>query len=194
MQYELLTLIHLMVTTQPPSPNTTLTDRVVWHDGCSTFNADNIANYITKYDVRYVDRLTPSIIQYNKNVGADDKLSVKTSIDPLHFDWQIPNSYKNLNLVDFIFEAHAILTEGMDPREVAEREVRLATELNMYIKMGLADVLRTVTWVISKLAQSGTVWGIGRGSSTSSYVLYVIGVHDVDSFAYQLDIGDFLRT
>jgi DNA polymerase III alpha subunit len=37
------------------------------------------------------------------------------------------------------------------------------------------------------------VWGIGRGSSVSSYVLYVLGVHDVDSYAYDLDIGDFLH-
>jgi DNA polymerase III alpha subunit len=37
------------------------------------------------------------------------------------------------------------------------------------------------------------VWGVGRGSSVASYVLYLIGVHKINSMYYDLDIEEFLR-
>jgi DNA polymerase III alpha subunit len=37
------------------------------------------------------------------------------------------------------------------------------------------------------------VWGVGRGSSVSSYVLYLLNVHRIDSIKYNLDYQDFLR-
>jgi DNA polymerase III alpha subunit len=37
------------------------------------------------------------------------------------------------------------------------------------------------------------IWGVGRGSSVASFVLYKLGVHRVDSLYYNLDINEFLR-
>ena len=37
------------------------------------------------------------------------------------------------------------------------------------------------------------IWGVGRGSSVASYVLYKLGVHRVDSMYYDLDPQEFLR-
>jgi DNA polymerase III alpha subunit len=37
------------------------------------------------------------------------------------------------------------------------------------------------------------VWGVGRGSSVASYVLFLIGIHKVDSLYYDLPIEEFLR-
>jgi DNA polymerase III alpha subunit len=37
------------------------------------------------------------------------------------------------------------------------------------------------------------VWGVGRGSSVASYVLFLIGVHRIDSMKYNLDYKEFLR-
>lgn len=182
-----------METTPAPLLNTELTDRTLWFDGESSFNADNIFSYVGKYDVKYVNKITPTIQQYNKSAGASHKLTVKTNIAPLSFDWQIPIKYKTLDLIEYFSQAHAVLTEGMPDDEINQRERRLAIELMRYQELGLDDVLRTVIWVMNELTKNDVVWGIGRGSSTSSYALYLIGVHDVDSFAYDLDIDDFLR-
>jgi len=43
------------------------------------------------------------------------------------------------------------------------------------------------------MRKNNLVWGIGRGSSVASYVLYLIGVHKVDSVKYNLDIKEFLK-
>ena len=43
------------------------------------------------------------------------------------------------------------------------------------------------------MKQNHIIWGVGRGSSVASYVLYKLGVHRIDSLYYNLDIGEFLR-
>ena len=37
------------------------------------------------------------------------------------------------------------------------------------------------------------VWGLGRGSSVASYILYLLGVHKVNSLYYDLPIEEFLK-
>jgi len=37
------------------------------------------------------------------------------------------------------------------------------------------------------------IWGVGRGSSVASYVLYKLGVHRIDSLFYDLSVDEFLR-
>jgi DNA polymerase III alpha subunit len=37
------------------------------------------------------------------------------------------------------------------------------------------------------------IWGVGRGSSVASNVLYLLGVHRIDSMFYELDSREFLR-
>ena len=37
------------------------------------------------------------------------------------------------------------------------------------------------------------LWGLGRGSSVSSYVLYLLGVHRINSLYYDLPIEEFLK-
>lgn len=173
--------------------NTQLSDRVLWFDGCSTFASDDIFSRLGKYDVKYVDKLTPEITQYNRTVGISDRLLIKTINGPLSVDWVLPESIMNLNLLEYFSSAHAILAADMDESEIEAREVRLVQELNRYSALGFDYVLRALIWVISMLTKRNIVWGVGRGSSVASYALYIIGVHDVDSFAYELDVDQFLR-
>jgi DNA polymerase III alpha subunit len=37
------------------------------------------------------------------------------------------------------------------------------------------------------------LWGVGRGSSVASYVLYLIGIHKIDSIKYELSIDEFIK-
>ena len=43
------------------------------------------------------------------------------------------------------------------------------------------------------MTENEIIWGVGRGSSVASYVLYLLGVHRVDSMYYDLDPKEFLR-
>lgn len=146
------------------------------------------------YDVEFVDYIDKSVIEYNRHVSKEQELKTKEGCKPLDFTWNIDAQYKILNVVEYITEKHLMLTAGMDDDECVLRDTRLAEELQLFHTLNLFDVLRTIIFIINKLTAEDIVWGVGRGSSVSSYVLYVIGVHDVDSFLYDLDINDFLRT
>jgi DNA polymerase III alpha subunit len=43
------------------------------------------------------------------------------------------------------------------------------------------------------MREHGVVWGVGRGSSVASYVLFLIGIHKIDSLYYDLPIDEFLK-
>jgi len=48
-------------------------------------------------------------------------------------------------------------------------------------------------YLVDFMRENEIVWGVGRGSSVASYVLYLIGVHRIDSIKFGLDWREFLR-
>ena len=54
-------------------------------------------------------------------------------------------------------------------------------------------VLELLEYMVETLRANNIVWGVGRGSSVASFVLYLLGVHKVDSLAYNLDPYEFFR-
>jgi DNA polymerase III alpha subunit len=43
------------------------------------------------------------------------------------------------------------------------------------------------------MRDNNIVWGVGRGSSIASFVLYLIGIHRINSLYYDLSINEFLK-
>ena len=172
-----------------------LNNRTLWFDGDSTIDTENIINNITNgniIDSLFVENLTAEIKQYNKLVPKSQNITIKTSIKELSFEWNIPEEYKNLDVVTYVSDM--LMERDGSLEDIELREQRCAKELSLYQKLGLFDTIKTLIYIINILVEKNIVWGVGRGSSVSSYVLYVIGVHDVDSYYYNLDIEEFLRT
>jgi DNA polymerase III alpha subunit len=63
----------------------------------------------------------------------------------------------------------------------------------LYQERGLFDLLRYLTYLVEIMKSNSIIWGVGRGSSVASYVLYKLGVHRIDSMYYDLDPLEFLR-
>lgn len=142
----------------------------------------------------HVAAMTDEIRQYNKI--AEHPLSVKTENRPFDFDWNIPEKYLSMNLRSFVLKAleREVSRHGeMDADEIEARIERVELELQMYYEHNLHYLLRTVIYIIDTFREKNIVWGVGRGSACSSYILYLIGVHDIDSVMFELDIEDFLR-
>ena len=62
-----------------------------------------------------------------------------------------------------------------------------------YGKRDMHNLLRYMIYLVDFMRENNIVWGVGRGSSVASYVLYLIGVHKIDSIQYDLDWTEFLR-
>jgi DNA-dependent RNA polymerase auxiliary subunit epsilon len=186
-------LTHQMDNTRAPSRNTHLRDRTLWFDGVSSFDPNRLLDVVQKYDVQFVDYLNDDVKEYNRFSKKEHNLQVKSECGPLNSDWVLPPEYAQLDVLTYLLDRHDMIVAGMDSDEIASRDIRLTQEIVRYQERGLFSVLKTIIYIINRLTAKGIVWGVGRGSSVSSYILFVIGAHDVDSYAYELDINDFLH-
>ena len=54
-------------------------------------------------------------------------------------------------------------------------------------------ILQWLKYFVDTCLANNIVWGVGRGSSVSSFVLYLLNVHRIDSIKYNLNWQEFLR-
>ena len=97
--------------------------------------------------------------------------------------WFMPEEYLS-------FPIHQWLT---DQCKTEEELARVDAELLLFIQHGMFDLLFYLKYLVDTMRANQIVWGVGRGSSVASYVLYLLGIHKVDSIKYKLDIHEFLK-
>jgi DNA polymerase III alpha subunit len=97
--------------------------------------------------------------------------------------WFMPAEYQQLDIARYVLEL--CKTE-------AELQ-RVGQELLLYQERNLFPLLCYLKYLVDTLRQHSIVWGVGRGSSVASYVLYLIGVHKINSIYYDLPIEEFLK-
>ena len=130
---------------------------------------------------------------YNENCAEFDieEVQILTEID---FDrintYLIPQHYKDIDVDDYVKQL-VPLTTTLDTKSVGLARVDM--ELAEYRSRNLYPVLKVLIYIIETMRKNNLVWGIGRGSSIASYVLYLLGVHKVNSIKYNLDIKEFLK-
>ena len=121
---------------------------------------------------------------FNK-FATELEVSPISDISLISKEFNIPLHYKELDVEKYI---HSKLVQR-DPDEIG----RVEMELEMYRERGLLPILQLLIYIIDIMRKHNLVWGVGRGSSVSSYLLYILGVHKVDSHKYRLDIKEFLK-
>jgi DNA polymerase III alpha subunit len=75
----------------------------------------------------------------------------------------------------------------------SEEVIRVETELRAFEQRNMYNLLRYMVYLVNYMRENNIIWGVGRGSSTASYVLYLIGIHKIDSIQFGLDWQEFLR-
>jgi len=121
-----------------------------------------------------------------------DKLQkyIPLDVDQKTFDgvcqseWFMPQEYKELDVYTFV------MNKAGD--DLAELE-RVEEEIAQFKVRGMNNLLRYMIYLVDFMRENNIVWGVGRGSSVASYVLYLIGVHKINSIQFGLDWREFLR-
>jgi DNA polymerase III alpha subunit len=119
---------------------------------------------------KYIDRINQEHLDYPQ----------PRTIDPEQ--WFIPRAYRDMDIEEWIV--------AQCPEENYDRVLR---ELELFRSNGMVPVLRCMKYVVDTLRENKVVWGVGRGSSVASYVLYLIGVHKIDSVKYSIPIEEFFK-
>ena len=101
-------------------------------------------------------------------------------------EWFMPDKYKDINVYEYVLgKAHTPC-----PQHVQDR---IWEEMEQYKQRDMHNLLRYMIYLVDFMRENNIVWGVGRGSSVASYVLYLIGVHKIDSIQFDLDWREFLR-
>jgi len=137
------------------------------------------------------------IDQYNTSLSVNaDKLP------PLQYFHEILeslNDFDNRNQRDWFMPAEYtpqsfdITTHILSLCNTEQEIVRVLDELELFAKRDMIDLLCYIRYLVDVLRKHNIMWGVGRGSSVSSYVLYLLGLHKINSLKYDLDIKEFLK-
>jgi DNA polymerase III alpha subunit len=118
-----------------------------------------------------------------KKYGLDVPFKLASDRSDIH--WAMPVEYESLDVINYIEKLHPNLT--------AAQWIRIDEELQEFEKRNLLDLLRFLCYFVTILRSNNIIYGVGRGSSIASYVLYLIGIHRIDSYKFNLDIKEFLK-
>lgn len=97
--------------------------------------------------------------------------------------WFVPQQYHDMDIAEYV----------LNLCETQEELQRCGHELLEYQRRDLFDLLKYMKYLVDTMTQNQVIWGVGRGSSVASHVLYKLGVHRINSMYYDLDVSEFLR-
>jgi DNA polymerase III alpha subunit len=137
-------------------------------DDANKFNQSAQRTYYDISNLNVLDSLDISVEEYDRNSQSF---------------WHIPEHYIKMDVAKYI----------LDLCNSQEQLQRVGDELMLFLEKNLFDVLKLLIYISDCAKKNNIVLGVGRGSSVSSYVLYLIGIHKVDSMLYDLDIKEFLK-
>jgi len=106
-----------------------------------------------------------------------------------HFDeqnqteWHMPDEYRQRDI------AKVVLAQCKTEPELQ----RAGDELLKFYDAGLFSLLQYCKYLVDTMRSNNIIWGVGRGSSVASFVLYLIGIHRINSLYFDLDFSEFLR-
>lgn len=121
---------------------------------------------------------TPQLITYQPlELSLEDFDSIQTD------NWYMPEEYKNFDIAKFV----------LDQCKNQEELQRAGTELLMFQERDMFMLLRYLKFLVDTMRKNNIVWGVGRGSSVASFVLFLIGIHKINSLYYELSISEFLK-
>ena len=180
-----------------PETQTQLNDRILQIDGMSICNFNEVEVLILSgVKPKFILCNTPSteIDQFNRLVSGEDFIDiVGAQIKPLSHEWQIPNKYKTLNVHSLVLDKLEVLCADKSDEYILKAVNRVELELKYFVETDSIDFIRCIVYIIDYFKDRSIFWGVGRGSSCASMVLFLLELHLVDPIYYDLPITDFIK-
>lgn len=120
----------------------------------------------------------PELIKYTGNT-----CTVKEFDEKNQNNWLMPAEYYTFDIAKYILD----LCRTDEELQRAGEELLLFQERDMFI------LLKYLKFLVDTMRKHNIVWGVGRGSSVASFVLFLMGVHRINSLYYDLSINEFIK-
>lgn len=144
---------------------------------------DSLPNLIVNNnsEINQLSEISEIQFRYAESILTD--ISVFENDKKNQNNWFMPESYFLLDIEEYC----------LSKCQTVEERTRVADELREYSKRNMMHLLQWLMYFVDTCRTNKILWGVGRGSSVASYVLYLIGVHRINSIKYNLDWKEFLR-
>lgn len=133
-------------------------------------------------DINFDDILqlenTPNLIKY-----IDPKLSIDDFDNNNQSKWYLPSEYANMDIAKYV----------LDKCTNEEELQRAGDELIKFQERDMFILLKYLKYLVDTMRKHNIVWGVGRGSSVASFVLFLLEIHRINSLYYDLSIDEFLK-
>lgn len=123
-------------------------------------------------------------IEFWEDTGAD----TLEGPDPETFEWTIPKKYLELDLYEIC--AAALMARGLVNEEYVGR---LTWELDQMEQREMFPFVRCLLYVTDQFHKEGVVWGVGRGSSCASLVMFLLRINRIDPVKYDIPAEEFFK-
>lgn len=156
------------------------------NDVCNLMLQDptrSIKNMFVDKEINFTDMFVnlddlPKLVKYT---NSDSTVNEFDNIN--QNNWHMPIEYKNFDIAKFV----------LDQCKNEEELQRAGQELLLFQERGMFVLLQYLKYLVDTMRKYNIVWGVGRGSSVASFVLFLIGVHKINSCYYDLSIDEFLK-
>ena len=154
-------------------------------DLCNAYLSDPdkiIKDVLVDSDISFMDSLelknVPKVIKYK-----EENLSIIDFDKLQQSNWYMPDEYKNFDIAKHV----------LDLCKTDYELQRVGDELIKFQERQMFPLLCYCKYLVDTMRKHNVLWGVGRGSSVSSYVLFLIGIHRINSLHYDLSIDEFLK-
>jgi DNA polymerase III alpha subunit len=143
---------------------------------------------LTKLNITDVEKFNDAIANLYLPNGkleqyTEPNVSVEEFDKQYQQNWYMPQEYKELDIAEYLLNLCQTDAELQ----------RVGLELLEYQKIDFFDALCFLKYFVDTMRDNNIVWGVGRGSSVASYVLYLLGIHKIDSIKYNLSPDEFFK-
>ena len=155
------------------------------NDICELYLKDplrNLKEVLVEKPIQFADILELSNLP-NTTVYTDPQLTIDEFDYNLQNNWLMPEEYKNFDIAKYV----------LDLCQNDEELQRVGEELILFQEREMFDLLRYLKYFVDTMRANNIVWGVGRGSSVASFVLFLIGIHKINALYYDLSIDEFLK-
>jgi DNA polymerase III alpha subunit len=121
---------------------------------------------------------TPELIKY-----TGDNCSINHFDEKNQSHWLMPVEYYELDIAQYI----------LDQCSTDEELQRAGEELILFQDRDMFILLKYLKYLVDTMRKNNIVWGVGRGSSVASFILFLLGIHKINSLYYDLSIDEFIK-
>lgn len=161
------------------------------------YESSDLIDIAYRYDISEWDTLPikndTEVELYNSNSSVFDYPQIHTHSPDTRLIKDVDYQNQNTWLHGPEFDNINILEYCLNRCNSDIETDRVLYEYDKFESYNMVPLLKYIYWLIQTMSDNDILWGVGRGSSVSSFILYILGIHCINPIIYNIDCNEFFK-